>query len=247
MGGGTTSRGGRSREERDPTTPELNDPEDFREDERLEQFQLRLDVYLQSFLERRSLRGWREFRTQVMADIARETEEDVRIEPLTMASMDLLDVEEAWRRKNYEKVVQLASKRIEDLSRAPLVKDREGAQQLCNNFHFRFKAYSALGQLTLTNADADRTYSLQYEFDVTFKSLKSTSPSPQPQQDTDASSVEHKSTRLDSKAGQKRPVTEAIDARETRQTTHRRAWWNRSSLNRNGNHHRQLYAARGSH
>lgn len=83
---------------------------------------------------------------------------------------------EAWARKDYESVVELASCSIEQLASTPTRNDLDGVQQLCTALRYRFKAYKAMTLYSLAVADADRVMNLLSEFDVDVNFDDSQSP-----------------------------------------------------------------------
>lgn len=74
--------------------------------------------------------------------------------------------DEAWAENDFEKVVELASRNIEDLFNALARRELEAVQQLCKNLRRRFKAYQALRLFSLAVVDANRAFELLTEFDV---------------------------------------------------------------------------------
>ena len=97
---------------------------------------------------------------------AAELAEEVHSTAVSRTINHAANIKEAWDENDYEKVIELASRNIEEHASASKNYDYDGVQQLCANLQCRFKAYQAMKLFSLAAADANRAFELLAEFGV---------------------------------------------------------------------------------
>lgn len=118
-------------------------------------------------------------------------------------------LEAASAQKDHEKVIEISSRIIESLSKAPVVGDLDGVRKLCVTLKSRFEAYKALGLLSLAVADAERTFALLSNYPVPKSSDGETTPMPILALGDDLPSMKRPSPEENESTGSGRPRKEA--------------------------------------